>query len=264
MMKIRVGIGGWNFPEWRGGFYPKGLNQKQELSFAASKLNTIEINATYYGSQKPESFAKWHAETPQGFVFAVKGPRFATNRRVLADAEPSIAQFFASGVLNLKEKLGPINWQFSEYKKFEPDDFAKFIALLPKSVEGHPIQHALEVRNAAFNDRDFIALARAHDMAIVTSADSDFPQINDVTAPFVYARIMGTKENEEQGYAKSDLKKWAARASQWSQGQTPDGFETKALPGDGKPRDVFLYVISGAKAKNPHTAMGIMQHLAVA
>jgi uncharacterized protein YecE (DUF72 family) len=264
MMKIRVGIGGWNFPEWRGGFYPKGLNQKQELSFAASKLNTIEINATYYGSQKPESFAKWHAETPQGFVFAVKGPRFATNRRVLADAEPSIAQFLASGVLNLKEKLGPINWQFSEYKKFEPDDFAKFIALLPKSVEGHPIQHALEVRNATFNDRDFIALARAHDMAVVTSADSDFPQINDVTAPFVYARIMGTKENEEQGYAKSDLKKWAARASQWSQGQTPDGFETMALPGDGKPRDVFLYVISGAKAKNPHAAMGIMQHLAVA
>jgi uncharacterized protein YecE (DUF72 family) len=261
MAKIRIGIGGWNFPEWRGGFYPKGLSQKQELAYASGKLGTIEINATYYGSQKPESFAKWHAETPPDFVFAVKGPRFATNRRVLAEAEPSIAQFFSSGVLNLKEKLGPINWQFSEYKKFEPDDFAKFVALLPKSVEGRPIQHALEVRNEAFRDKNFIALARDHGMAIVTSADSDFPQINDVTAPFVYARIMGTKENEEHGYAKSEMKKWAARANQWSQGKTPDGFMTVAVPADGKPRDVFLYVISGAKEKNPQAAMGITQHL---
>lgn len=258
MSKIRVGVGGWNFAEWRGPFYPKGLSQKLELKYASEHLTSIEVNSTYYGSQKPESFQKWHDETPDDFVFSVKAPRFATNRKILAEAEPSITTFFRSGVTNLKRKLGPINWQFSEYKKFEPDDFAKFLSLLPKSVEGVKIQHALEMRNDAFKDKDFIALAKDHGMAIVTSVDSEFPQINDITAPFAYVRAMGTVEKESLGYSKPALKKWAARATAWSEGKTPEGFDTLVIKPDGKKRDVFLYVISGDKVKNPRAAMEIM------
>src|SRR6187549_2304836 len=137
--RIRVGVGGWTFEPWRGAFYPDGLPQKRELEYASSKLTSIEINGTYYGSQKPASFRKWHDETPDDFVFAVKGPRFATNRKVLAEAGDSIARFFGSGVMELKDKLGPVNWQFMATKRFEPDDFAAFLALLPKEVEGRPV-----------------------------------------------------------------------------------------------------------------------------
>jgi uncharacterized protein YecE (DUF72 family) len=243
---IRVGVGGWNFAEWRGSFYPKGLSQKKELEFASRKLTSIEINATYYGSQKPESFARWHDETPDDFVFAVKAPRFATNRRILAEAGPSIDMFFKSGVLGLKSKLGPINWQFSEYKKFEPDDFGKFLKLLPSSIGGQKIQHALEVRNEAFRDKSFFQMAKACDAAIVISADSDFPEIDEPTAPFAYVRIMGTQETAALGYSAKALDQWAARARQWS---------------DGGKRDVFFYVISGFKPKNPQAAMALIERL---
>ena len=261
MANIRVGIGGWNFPEWRDNFYPKGLSQKLELKYASEHLTSIEINSTYYGSQKPETFRKWHDETPDGFVFAVKAPRFATNRKILAEAKPSIDTFFDSGVMELKEKLGPINWQFSEYKKFEREDFTKFLDLIPKSIGGQKLQHALEVRNEDFRDKDFLALAKERDMAVVTSCDSEFPQINDVTAPFVYVRIMGTNKKEPLGYPKPTLKKWAEAATAWSKGETPKGMETYAIKADGKPRDVFFYVISGDKERNPHAAMEIIKQL---
>jgi uncharacterized protein YecE (DUF72 family) len=261
--KIRVGIGGWTFEPWRGPFYPDGLAQKRELEYASRKLTSIEVNGTFYGSQKPETFAKWHDETPDDFVFALKGPRFTTNRRALAEAGTSVERFFSSGVLELKQKLGPINWQFAATKKFDPDDFAAFLKLLPASVEGRAIRHAVEVRHESFFTPDFVALARDHGVAIVMAGDSEFPQIADPTAPFVYARIMGTQDQEEAGYAKSALDQWASHARTWAAGGAPEGLRTAAPAAvEKKGRDVFLYVISGAKQKNPAAAMALIEILA--
>ena len=164
---IRVGIGGWVFPPWHGEFYPKGLPQARELEHASRKLTSIEINSTFYRTQKPASFRKWAQETPDDFVFALKGPQFATNRRVLGEARDSIDRFFASGVLELKSKLGPVLWQMPPFKKFEPEDFASFLALLPQRLDDQPIRHAVEVRHASFVDRSFIALLRRFSVAVV-------------------------------------------------------------------------------------------------
>ena len=191
----------------RGGArsFPRACLSAKELEYAGSKLTSIEINGTYYGSQKPASFMKWHDETPDDFIFAVKGPRFATNRRVLAEAGELVERFFKTGVTELKAKLGPINWQFAVSKRFDPDDFAAFLKLLPKSVDGLAIRHAVEVRHESFKNPEFIALARAQEVAVIIAGDSEYPQIADVTAPFVYARIMGTTETEEQGYSAAAL-----------------------------------------------------------
>ncbi|WP_276199826.1 DUF72 domain-containing protein [Chelatococcus sp. XZ-Ab1] len=259
---IRIGIGGWTYEPWRGTFYPEGLAQKRELEYASRKLTSIEINGTFYGSQKPESFAKWREETPEGFVFALKGPRFATNRRVLAEAGESIERFVTGGLIELREKLGPINWQFAPTKKFDPDDFAAFLALLPKSVDGRALRHGVEVRHDSFRSPDFIALLREHEVALVVAGDSKYPQIADVTAPFVYARIMGTSEGENLGYAPAALDAWAERARAWAAGGAPDDLETVtrhvAAP---QGRDVFLYVISGHKVANPAAAMALIERL---
>jgi len=258
--RIHIGIGGWTFEPWRGPFYPESLAQKRELEYASRKLTSIEINGTYYGSQKPESFAKWHAETPDGFIFAVKGPRFATNRKDLGEAGSSIERFFTSGVMNLKEKLGPINWQFMGTKKFDPADFEKFLKLLPKSVEGHAIRHAVEVRHESFRSPDFIAMAKHYGAAIIIAGDSDYPQIADVTAPFVYVRIMGTTESEAKGYSGAALKTWASRAQEWAKGAAPSQLKSVSPhPASPEGRDVFLYVISGHKEKNPAAAMALME-----
>ncbi|MCK0195396.1 DUF72 domain-containing protein [Ancylobacter sp. 6x-1] len=257
---IRIGIGGWVFEPWRGSFYPDKLPQKRELEYAAQHLTSIEVNGTYYGSQKPESFARWHAETPDGFVFALKGPRFATNRRVLAEAGPSIEKFIGSGIVELKEKLGPINWQFMPTKPFDPSDFEAFLKLLPKSHEGRALRHAVEVRHPSFAVPDFVAMARAHGVAIITAGDSEHPQIADVTAPFVYARIMGTQEGEAAGYSGAALDAWAARAKAWAGGRRPEGLNVvdEAHKVAAHP-DVFLYVISGFKARNPAAAMALIE-----
>jgi uncharacterized protein YecE (DUF72 family) len=260
--RIRIGVGGWTYEPWRGAFYPDGLAQKRELEYASRKLTSIEINGTYYGSQKPESFAKWYEETPEDFVFAVKGPRFATNRRVLAEAGTSVERFFNSGVMQLKEKLGPVNWQLMGTKKFDPDDFAAFLRLLPASVEGRPIRHAVEVRHQSFRTPEFVALARAHRVAVVIAGDSDYPQIADLTAPFVYARIMGTLETEHRGYPDAVLDLWSRRARAWAAGRTPEGLATVTTPPAGNGgRDVFLYVISGFKDRNPAAAMALIERL---
>ena len=259
--RIRVGVGGWTFAPWRGVFYPDDLAQKRELEYASRKLTTIEINGTYYGSQKPESFAKWHDETPDGFVFAVKGPRFTTNRRVLAEAGESVERFFNSGVMVLKDKLGPINWQLAPTKKFDADDFGKFLALLPKNVDGHAVRHAVEVRHDSFRHPDCVALAREHGVAIIIAGDSEYPQIADVTAPFVYARIMGTAEDEKAGYSATALDRWAKRAQQWAAGDAADGMEMLTAAPKSQARDVFLYVISGAKERNPAAAMALIERL---
>ncbi len=169
----------------------------------AGTLTSIEINGTYYGSQKPESFARWRDETPADFVFSVKGPRFATNRRVLAEAGQSIERFFGSGVLELKEKLGPINWQFLPTKQFDAADFEAFLKLLPGTVEGRAIRHVVEVRHDSFRVPDFVALLRKHQVAVVLTDKEAFPQIPDVTAPFVYARLQRASETDQDRlYAK--------------------------------------------------------------
>jgi uncharacterized protein YecE (DUF72 family) len=260
-MSIYIGIGGWVYPDWRDNFYPKGLSQKRELEYASTHLTGIEVNGTYYGSQKPESFRKWHDETPDGFVFTLKGPRFATNRRVLAEAGESITRFFDSGVTELKDKLGPVNWQFMATKKFDAADFEAFLKLLPKKVDGRAIRHAVEVRHDSFKDPAFVALCRKHGVAIVFGADSEFPLIGDVTADFVYARIMGTQAKEALGYPKAVLKKWAERAHDWEKGESPkkEMLITPAAP--KKQRDVFLFVISGAKERNPAAAQAIIAAL---
>ena len=258
---IYVGIGGWVYEPWRGTFYPKGLPQTRELEHAAAKLTGIEINGTYYGSQKPESYRKWRDATPDGFVFTLKGPRFATNRRVLAQSGESVRRFFESGVTELKEKLGPVNWQFMATKTFDAEDFEAFLALLPKKVDGLALRHAVEVRHVSFKDKAFIALCRKHGVAAVFAADSGFPLIGDVTADFVYARIMGTSAIEKLGYPAAMLKTWAARARDWEKGASPKASMLLASPAPKKKRDVFLFVISGAKEKNPAAAQGIIAAL---
>jgi uncharacterized protein YecE (DUF72 family) len=260
--EIRVGVGGWTFAPWRGAFYPKGLAQRRELEFASRRLTSIEINGTYYGSQKPESFAKWREEAPEDFVFAVKGPRFTTNRRVLAEAGESIERFFASGVMMLEKKLGPINWQFAPTKKFDAADFRAFLALLPKRADGRPLRHAVEVRHESFKTPEFVALAREHGVAVVVAGDSPYPQIADPTAPFIYARIMGTQEAEPSGYSDAALDHWAKRAKDWAKGLSPSDLETVTPPHAlSSGRDVFLYVISGFKPRNPVAAMELIKRI---
>jgi len=260
---IRIGIGGWTYEPWRGTFYPDKLPQKRELEYLSRQLNSIEINGTYYGSQKPASFAKWHDETPDGFVFSLKAPRFVMNREVLAGAESSIARFFASGVMELKDKLGPINWQFLPAKQFNPSDFEAFLKLLPVEVASRALRHVVEVRHASFRSPAFVELAREHGVAVVIAADSAYPQIADATAPFVYARIMGTQAKNELGYSDAALNLWAARAHAWAAGGAPDGLDyVEPQRAYGSRRDVYLYVISGEKVRNPAAAKSLIQRLA--
>ncbi len=260
--KIRIGVGGWTYEPWRGTFYPEGLPQKQELEHASRHLTSIEINGTYYGSQKPATYAKWRDETPEDFVFSLKAPRFAMNRTVLAEAGATITRFFNSGVTELKEKLGPINWQFLPTKKFDPADFEAFLKLLPPEIAGRPLRHAVEVRHDSFRTAAFIALAHKYSVAVVVAGDSSYPQIADLTAPFVYARIMGTQANAAEGYSDASLKLWAARTRAWGSGSSPDDLEYVGAHGSvEQPRDVFLYVISGHKVHNPAAAMALIKRI---
>jgi uncharacterized protein YecE (DUF72 family) len=209
----------------------------------------------------PESFARWHDETPDDFVFTLKGPRFATNRRVLAEAGGSIEKFLASGITRLKKKLGPLNWQFMATKKFDAEDFGAFLKLLPKSHEGVALRHAVEVRHESFVCAEFVDLCRAHKVAIITAADGDFPCILDSTADFIYARLMGTTEKEKLGYSKAMLATWAERAQDWAAGGAPPQSKLLTKPVAAKKRDVFMFVISGAKEKNPAAAMALIAAL---
>ena len=259
---IRVGIGGWVFEPWRGEFYPKGLPHARELEYASRKLTSIEINSTFYRTQKPDSFRKWAAETPDDFVFALKGPQFATNRRVLAEAGPSIERFFASGVLELKSKLGPVLWHMAPTKKFDPADFASFLALLPQTLDRRPIRHAVEVRHVSFLAPDFIELLRKFSVAAVVVESDKHPLIADLTGDFVYARLQRTSEKEKTGYPRRALELWAKRARHWAAGAAADDLATIAapLPARGR-RDVFIYMISGAKIRAPAAAMAMLEQL---
>lgn len=243
--RIRVGIGGWTFEPWRGTFYPEKLPKARELEYAASRMGAIEINGTYYGSFKPESFARWAEVVPDDFVFAVKASRFCTNRRVLAGAGESIAKFTGQGISALGSRLGPILWQFMPTKTFDAEDFAAFLKLLPGSVDGIALRHALEVRHESFADPAFVALAGDAGAAIVFADKPGYPTIDEVTADFAYARLQSAEEEIETGYPADALDRWADRARGWAKGG----------------RDTFVFMINGAKIRAPAAAEALTARL---
>ena len=261
--EIRVGVGGWTYEPWDESFYPADLRKKDQLSYAAIKLTAIEVNGTFYRTQKPETFAAWKAAVPEGFVFAVKAPRYTVQKRVLAEAGESISRFIDSGLDQLGSALGPILWQLPPTKKYDPEDFAAFLALLPKTAGARPLRHAVELRHPSFEVPEVVAICRKHKVAIVLAGDSDYPMIADQTADFSYLRIMGTTERPNAGYTPKALDLWAERARTLARGQQPEGLDPIAAPlTDGKPRDVFLFVISGHKAANPAAAQELIARLA--
>lgn len=260
---IRVGIGGWTFEPWRGVFYPPGLPHAKELEYASRQLSAIEINATYYGSQKPESFRKWAQTTPDGFMFSVKGSRFTTNRRVLAEAGDSIKRFFDSGVLELGDRLGPVLWQFAPTKKFDAADFGRFLELLPTKRDGRPLRNVVEVRHDSFRVPAFAALARSFNVAVVFADHHTYPAIADVTADFVYVRLQKGEDTIETAYLPKALDGWAGRVRTWASGRAPDDLphvDREHRP-PVKPRDVFVYFIHEGKVRAPAAAMALIERL---
>ena len=243
--KIRVGIGGWDFDPWRGTFYPEGLAKTKQLAFAADRLTAIEVNATFYGRQKPATFAKWAAAVPEGFRFALKASRYATARKKLAEGGESIERFLTQGFTELGDRLGPILWQFAPTRTFDADDFAAFLAMLPAKQDGLALRHALEVRHESFRDPAFIALAKAANAAIVYADSDDYPCIEAATADFGYARLQRAVETVPTGYDAAALDAWADAARRWATGG-----------------DAYVFFISGAKVRNPAAAMGLIDRLA--
>jgi uncharacterized protein YecE (DUF72 family) len=256
---IYIGVGGWTFEPWRGVFYPEKLPQSKELSYAASKLTSIEINGTYYGSQKPETFRKWAREVPDGFVFSVKGPRFAVNRRVLAEAGDSIKHFFNTGVLELGDRLGPVLWQFAPTKKFDEADFGKFLELLPRKVDGRTVRHVVEVRHPSFGVPEFVALLRKFETPVVFAEHASYPAIADVVGDFVYARLQKGSDDIKTCYPARQLDGWAKRLKEWAVGGQPNDLPRvdTAVP-KKMPRDVFAYVIHEGKVRAPAGAMELI------
>lgn len=258
----RVGIGGWNFAPWRDNFYPAGLTQSRELEYASRQLTAIEINSTYHGTQKRTSFAKWRDEAPDGFVFSLKASRFATNRRVLAESGESIARFLDSGIAELGDKLGPIVWQFAPTKLFDPEDFEAFLALLPASVEGRKLRHVLDVRNESFLTPDYLKLARKYKAATVFTDSDKFPSFADLTADFVYARLMRSAETLKSGYAPKALDAWSERVQAWAAGGRPEDLpQVDASAPAKRKREIFVFFINGAKERAPAAAQALLARL---
>jgi len=243
---IRVGIGGWVFPPWRGTFYPKGLKQAEELAYASRHVTAIEINGTFYRLQNPESYRRWHDETPDDFVCSLKGPRFITHRNDLSTAAQYMPRFFASGMEELGPKLGPILWQFAPSLKFDEANVAAFLDALPKHLGNRPLRHVLEVRSRSFADPAFAGLMEKHGAAIARVEDDKVPLFEAVTADFVYARLRQCSEDEPTGYPPEALTAIAER------------FEAHTRQG----RDCFVYFINGAKLRAPAAAMALIERLA--
>ena len=259
---IRTGIGGWTFEPWRGTFFPEGLAQKRELEFASRAVTAIEVNGTYYSSQKPATFAGWAKTAPDGFVFALKASRFCTNRKVLAEAGESIEKFVGQGIVELGDKLGPILWQFMATKKFDAADFGAFLKLLPDTHAGVALRHAVQVRHESFAGPEFIAMARAAGVAIVYADSADYPAIADVTADFVYARLENAVEAEPTGYTPAELDRWVEVARSWAAGGRPEGLPyVEATAPPEKPRDTFVFFINGAKVRAPAGALALLERL---
>jgi uncharacterized protein YecE (DUF72 family) len=258
---IRIGVGGWTFEPWRGVFYPNTVKQKDELAYASRHLTAIEINGTYYSTFKPDSWRKWRDETPDGFVFTVKGSRFTTNRRVLAEAGESIDRFFDQGVLELGAKLGPVLWQFAPTKKFDEVDFGAFLALLPRKLGGLDIRHCVEVRHASFGVPAFAALLRQFEVPLVFADHHDYPAFADVTGDFVYARLQTGSDAIETAYAPEDLDAWARRLGVWAEGGRPADLpcaDPEHTP-PKTPRDVFAFIIHEGKVRAPAGAMALIE-----
>jgi uncharacterized protein YecE (DUF72 family) len=260
--KIYCGIGGWTYEPWRGVFYPKGLPHAQELKYAAEHLTSIEVNGTFYRTQSPATYRKWAGEVPDGFVFALKGPRFAVNRRVLREAGDSIKRFLDSGPAELGAKLGPLLWQFTPYKKFDPADFGGFLELLPPKIGNQPLRHVVEVRHDSFKTPEFIALLRQFNIPVVFAEHDTYPAIADVTGDFVYCRLQKGDEKLVQGYPPKALDAWAKRAEIWAAGGEPkDLARVDKKAAAKKPRDVFVYFIHEAKVRAPAAAMALIERV---
>lgn len=252
--EIRTGMGGWSYAPWRETFYPADVTQKRELEYASRQVTAIEINSTFYRLQKPEIFAGWRDQTPDDFMFTTKASRVATYRKNLAEGRESVERF-AKGVVTLAPKLGAISWQLPPTKKFVAEEIESFLGFLPKEVNGTPLRHALEVRHATFECEAFLDLVRAANVAVVFADTDEYPSFADVTADFVYGRLMKTSASEPTGYTKPALKKWADRARAWASGREPNDLRkvSSRMPAV-KPRDVFLFFISGAKERAPLAA----------
>jgi uncharacterized protein YecE (DUF72 family) len=260
---IRVGIGGWTFEPWRGGiFYPEKLSQKKELEYASRQLTAIEINGTYYSSFKPATFEGWARTVPDGFVFAVKGSRFCTNRKVLADAGESVAKFVGQGIIELGDRLGPLMWQFMATKKFDAADFGAFLDLLPRTHEGVTLRHAVQVRHESFAVPEFVDLCRRAGVAIVYADSPQYPAIADITGDFVYARLEAGADEHPFCYPEGDLPRWTEAARTWAAGGRPAGLpyvEDKDPPADR--RETFIFFIHGGKVRAPAAAQELIRRL---
>lgn len=282
MATIRIGISGWRYAPWRGKFYPKDLRQKDELSYAADKFPTIEINGTFYSLQAPQSFRAWREATPDGFIFAIKGARYITHMRRLKDVETPLANFFASGVLALGEKLGPILWQLPPSFRFDAQRLEDFFRLLPRTGKqaaalarrhdaklrhrawlnggDRPIRHALEIRHDSFKNPEFIRLLRRHDIALVAADTVDWPLLMDATSDFVYVRLHGSEQLYASGYGEKALKRWAARIRAWRDGREAQG-EHAGPPARRRKRDVYVYFDNDIKVRAPFDAQALMRLL---
>lgn len=258
---IRVGIGGWTFAPWRDSFYPKGLPHAKELAFAGTHVTTIEINGTFYRAQSPASFARWREETPPGFVFAIKGHRGVVARAKLNETAEQLAWFLASGMLELGDKLGPFLWQMPHTRKFNADEIAGFFALLPREAGGRPLRHAFEPRHETFETPQFVDLARAANVAIVYADNPKYPEISDLSGDFAYARLQNAEAEEPTGYKDAALDGWAARARGWMDGMAAPDLPLLAAPGASGQRDVFVYMINGAKERAPAAAMALIDRV---
>ena len=245
--QIRIGIGGWTYPPWRGSFYPADLPQKRELEYAASQFGAIEINATFYGRQSPKSWATWAQAVPDGFQFAIKGSRFCVTRPKLADAGEGVGNFLAQGLSALGPKLGPILWMLAARRQYDREDIARFFALLPLELDGIKLRHVIEPRHESFRDEGFFALCRDHDVAVVFGDDDEFPCIDAETAGFAYARLQRMRENLPTGYDDEQLAAFAQRAQRWRK----------------EGRDSYIFMINGAKERAPAAALALAGRLGI-
>jgi uncharacterized protein YecE (DUF72 family) len=261
---VRVGIGGWVFPEWRGEFYPKGLPQSQELNYAGRHLTSIEINGTFYGTQKADSFRRWYSETPDGFIFSVKGPRYATHRREFADVGSTMDRFFNSGVLELREKLGPILWQFPATSRFDEAAFELFLKALPSNIDGRRIRHVVEVRHRSFGT-DLFSKLLARYAVVPTLVDGDgYLKFRAIEGGLIYARLRRCELTHLTGYSSADLDRWAQRFRGWADGLSStadDADDFDHWPRPGHPSDCFVYFINGAKVRAPRAAAALIERL---
>jgi uncharacterized protein YecE (DUF72 family) len=261
---IRVGIGGWDYAPWRETFYPPDVPQKRQLAYASRQVTAIEVNGTFYRLQKPDTFAKWRDETPDDFVFSLKASRFITHRRLLATAGESIERFIGSGLTQLGAKLGPILWQLPPSTRFDAGDLEAFLQLLPADADGYRLRHVLEVRHESFVQAPFIALARRYNVATVLADSPKYPAFADATGDFIYARLMSSVASVPTGYDESSLSRWAERAKSWAAGGEPDDLpriEKLDPTATVAARDVFIYLINGAKERAPAGAMHLLSCL---